>query len=60
MKDSSVSRLAERELRFVEPKRVVVGGSSAFGRNHMPAQRSKRERAMKSAFQYYKLSFEID
>ena len=34
--DSSVSRFAERELRFVEPKSVSTGGSSGVGRTHMP------------------------
>jgi hypothetical protein len=36
-KDNSVSRCAERELRFVEPKSVRIGRDSAFGESQIPA-----------------------
>jgi len=35
-KDSSVSRCAERELRFVEPKSVSTGGEVGVGESHIP------------------------
>ena len=34
--ESSVSRSAERELRFVDPNRVRTGGAVGVGRTHMP------------------------
>jgi hypothetical protein len=37
MKDNSVSKCAERELRFVEPKSVRTGRDSAFGESQIPA-----------------------
>ena len=36
--ESSVSRFAERELRFVEPNIVSMGGQSLEGDSQMPAQ----------------------
>lgn len=36
-KESSVSRLADREFRFVEPKTVRYGSAVSVGRNQMPA-----------------------
>jgi len=36
-KDSSVSISADRELRFVDPKRVKIGGVKAFGDSHKPS-----------------------
>lgn len=37
-KESSVSRFADREFRFVEPNIVNVGGESLEGDNQMPGQ----------------------
>ena len=36
MKDNSVSMWAERELRFVDPKRVRTGGSVGLGDTQIP------------------------
>ena len=36
--ESSVSKFADRELRFVEPNMVKKGGLSLEGDSHMPAQ----------------------
>lgn len=36
-KDSSVSRFAERELRFVDPNSVRMGGDVAVGESQIPA-----------------------
>lgn len=35
-KDSSVSRFAERELRFVDPKSVRMGGDVDVGESQIP------------------------
>lgn len=43
MNDSSVSRLAEREFKFVEPKRVRHGSALGEGRSQIPTG-SSRER----------------
>jgi hypothetical protein len=37
-KESSVSRFAERELRFVEPNSVSSGGAVCVGETQMPVQ----------------------
>lgn len=36
IKDSSVSRFAERELRFVDPKSVRMGGDVGVGESQIP------------------------
>lgn len=38
MNESSVSRLAEREFRFVEPNKVATGAESGVGDSHMPVE----------------------
>lgn len=36
--ESSVSRFAEREFRFVEPNKVATGAESDVGDSHMPTE----------------------
>ena len=36
MNESSVSKLAEREFRLVEPNKVATGAEFGVGDNHMP------------------------
>lgn len=47
--ESSVSICADRELRFVDPKRVRIGGDDELGDSHTPISSKRQVRLMKQA-----------